>query len=122
MSTAEQPEPDREPSAAESFVHALAEASRRFAGERGLSEVAVRMAFHDGERVLVQRARPGPLAEWISLDVYPEDGDEDEMIEPPGGGAALTPRVVVVHLRSVAKIDFLAEGPEQHRLGFWTAA
>lgn len=120
MSGSEHEDAARRVSPGEAFVAALADAARRFAAERGLATTAVRIAFHDGERVLVQRARSGPLPDWISLDVYPDDGD-DEMIQPPGGGAALAPRVAVVHLRSVAKIDFLAEEPEQHRLGFWTS-
>ncbi len=120
MSGAPHGEEGPPPTPGESFVAALADAARRFAAERGLATTAVRIAFHDGERVLVQRARPGPLAEWVGLDVYPDDGDH-EMIQPPSGGAALTPRVAVVHLRSIAKVDFLAEEPEQHRLGFWTS-
>jgi len=90
-----------------------------FVAERRIPSCSVRISFRTGDTVMVRAVRAGPSPESLLIDPYPEDlstmvtRDDDEH-----AGIDTTPSRMLVPLTEIVRVEFLAEAPGEHPLGF----
>lgn len=113
MSTEETP--------AKAWVRGLSQAAKTFSTARNAPNLAVRIHLGDGNTVIAHRVAAGPGPTMLTIDVYPEDPDEDMVDGLDDGGdnpARRTPTAALVDLRTVGRVELLIEPPGDHQLGF----
>lgn len=97
--------------AASEWVAGLNEAIEAFSGSRGSPVVRVHL---NTERFNVQRATAGPGERFVTFDVYPDVAPGGAVLDAmvkDAQGEYHTPRVVIVSLAEVRKIELLHESP-----------
>lgn len=103
------------------WVRGLSHAARTFSTARNAPNLAVRIQLGDGDTVLAHRVAPGPGPTMLTIDVYPEDPDDDMVDGLDDDGehpARRTPSATLVDLRTVGRVELLMEPPGDHQLGF----
>ena len=113
MSTQETP--------ATGWVRGLSEAARSFSAARNAPNLAVRILLADGTSVLAHRVAAGPGPTMLTIDVYPDDPDDDMVDGLDDSGerpTRRTPTATLVDVRAVGRVELLVEPPGDHQLGF----
>lgn len=90
-----------------------------FIAERTIPGCSVRITFRTGDTAMVRAMRAGPFPESVLIDPYPDDmstmvrRDDNER-----AGVDATPSRMLVVLTEIVRVEFLAEAPGDHPLGF----
>ncbi|MGI9538641.1 MAG: hypothetical protein ACR2N6_00655 [Miltoncostaeaceae bacterium] len=103
------------------WVRGLSQAARTFSATRSAPNLAVRIQLGDGNTVLAHRVAAGPGPTMLTIDVYPDDPDDDMVDGFDDSGenpTRRTPSAALVDLRTVGRVEFLIEPPGDHQLGF----
>ena len=110
-----------EESPAVGWVRGLSQAARAFSEVRNVSNLTVRLVLSDGSSVLAHRVAAGPGPNLVTIDVYPDDPEDDmvEGLDDDGQGPVKrTPTAIMLDPRSVQRVELLVEPPGEQALGF----
>ena len=96
----------------EDWVGRLAAQAEAFARTRGLQQPIVRVTLVDGEQFFLASLQPEPGDGFITL--HPHPARYADMVGG-GGGDMVTPRALIIPIRSVVKIELLTRPPRGTR-------
>ena len=98
------------------FVELLRTFAANFAKTRQCGSAVIRILTADGEEYIIAAAGPGPIDGFLTLDVYPDDPENDMVGTDPA--RRYTPTEVMIAIASIRRVELRQQAPRRGGVGF----